>query len=178
MTSTMASAPTAATPKAKEITPPKLKTRKKKVLLMGKSGSGKSSMRSIIFSNYVAKDVRRLAATIDVEQSRVKFLGNLVLNLWDCGGFVRLFRLTWLSLTSCQARRVHRQLPQRPTRICLSGRRGPDLCFRCGITRFPRRPCDVHCRHQGAARVLSPCGSLLSPPQDGSCPDRHSQTAL
>ena len=55
---------------------------------MGKSGAGKSSMRSIIFSNYVAKDVRRLGATIDVETSRVKFLGNLVLNLWDCGGYV------------------------------------------------------------------------------------------
>lgn len=65
------------------------KSEKKKILLMGKSGSGKSSMRSIIFSNYVAKDVRRLGATIDVEQSRVKFLGNLVLNLWDCGGYVR-----------------------------------------------------------------------------------------
>ena len=64
----------------------KRKPRKQKVLLMGKSGSGKSSMRSIIFSNYVAKDVRRLGATIDVEHSKVKFLGNLVLNLWDCGG--------------------------------------------------------------------------------------------
>ncbi|KAI1982247.1 GTP-binding protein gtr1 [Ophidiomyces ophidiicola] len=62
------------------------KKRKKKVLLMGKSGSGKSSMRSIIFSNYVAKDVRRLGATIDVEHSHVKFIGNLTLNLWDCGG--------------------------------------------------------------------------------------------
>lgn len=60
--------------------------RKKKVLLMGKSGSGKSSMRSIIFSNFVAKDVRRLGATIDVEHSHVKFMGNLTLNLWDCGG--------------------------------------------------------------------------------------------
>ncbi|EMR10280.1 GTP-binding protein gtr1 [Pneumocystis murina B123] len=59
---------------------------KKKVLLMGKSGSGKSSMRSIIFSNYIAKDTRRLGATIDVEHSHVHFLGNLVLNLWDCGG--------------------------------------------------------------------------------------------
>ncbi|RIB25894.1 ras-related GTP-binding protein A-like protein [Gigaspora rosea] len=58
----------------------------KKVLLMGKSGSGKTSMRSIIFHNYVARDTRRLGATIDVENSRVRFLGNLVLNLWDCGG--------------------------------------------------------------------------------------------
>lgn len=33
------------------------------VLLMGKSGSGKTSMRSIIFANYVARDTRRLGAT-------------------------------------------------------------------------------------------------------------------
>ncbi|KAI9197064.1 Gtr1/RagA G protein conserved region-domain-containing protein [Polychytrium aggregatum] len=59
---------------------------KKKVLLMGKSGAGKTSMRSIIFANYIAKDTRRLGATIDVEHSHVRFLGNLVLNLWDCGG--------------------------------------------------------------------------------------------
>lgn len=38
------------------------KPKKKKVLLMGKSGSGKSSMRSIIFSNYIARDTRRLCA--------------------------------------------------------------------------------------------------------------------
>ncbi|XP_069939306.1 ras-related GTP-binding protein A isoform X2 [Cherax quadricarinatus] len=59
---------------------------KKKVLLMGKSGSGKTSMRSIIFANYIARDTSRLGATIDVEHSHVRFLGNLVLNLWDCGG--------------------------------------------------------------------------------------------
>eukprot|EP00818_Percolomonas_sp_WS_P001724 CAMPEP_0117447756 /NCGR_PEP_ID=MMETSP0759-20121206/7043_1 /TAXON_ID=63605 /ORGANISM="Percolomonas cosmopolitus, Strain WS" /LENGTH=302 /DNA_ID=CAMNT_0005240109 /DNA_START=105 /DNA_END=1013 /DNA_ORIENTATION=+ len=59
---------------------------KKKVLLMGKSGSGKTSMRSIIFANYVARDTTRLGATMDVEHSHVKFLGNLILNLWDCGG--------------------------------------------------------------------------------------------
>jgi len=53
---------------------------------MGKSGSGKTSMRSIIFANYIARDTRRLGATIDVELSHVRFLGNLVLNLWDCGG--------------------------------------------------------------------------------------------
>ena len=59
---------------------------KKKLLLMGKSGSGKTSMRSIIFANYLARDTMRLAATYDVEHSHVRFLGNLVLNLWDCGG--------------------------------------------------------------------------------------------
>jgi len=53
---------------------------------MGKSGSGKTSMRSIIFANYIARDTRRLGATIDTEHSHVRFLDNLVLNLWDCGG--------------------------------------------------------------------------------------------
>uniref|UniRef100_A0A8C6LGV0 Ras-related GTP-binding protein n=1 Tax=Nothobranchius furzeri TaxID=105023 RepID=A0A8C6LGV0_NOTFU len=38
---------------------------KKKVLLMGKSGSGKTSMRSVIFASYIAQDTRRLGATID-----------------------------------------------------------------------------------------------------------------
>jgi Ras-related GTP-binding protein A/B len=59
---------------------------RKKVLLMGRSGSGKTSMRSIIFANYMARDTMRLSATMDVEHSHVKFLGDLVLNLWDCGG--------------------------------------------------------------------------------------------
>lgn len=58
----------------------------KKLLLMGRSGSGKSSMRSIIFSNYSAFDTRRLGATIDVEHSNLRFLNNMTLNLWDCGG--------------------------------------------------------------------------------------------
>lgn len=53
---------------------------------MGKNGSGKTSMRSIIFANYIARDTRRLGATIDVEHSHVRFLGDLVMNLWDCGG--------------------------------------------------------------------------------------------
>lgn len=53
---------------------------------MGKSGSGKTSMRSIIFANYLARDTMRLGPTLGVENSHVRFLGNLVLNLWDCGG--------------------------------------------------------------------------------------------
>ena len=53
---------------------------------MGRSGSGNLSMRSIIFSYYSAFDTRRLGATIDVEHSHLRFLGNMTLNLWDCGG--------------------------------------------------------------------------------------------
>ncbi|KAK9460805.1 Gtr1/RagA G protein conserved region-domain-containing protein [Lipomyces oligophaga] len=59
---------------------------RRKILLMGRSGSGKSSMRNIIFSNYSAFDTRRLGATIEVEHANMRFLGNLMLNLWDCGG--------------------------------------------------------------------------------------------
>jgi len=57
-----------------------------KVLLMGRMGAGKTSMRSIIFANYLARDAYRITFTHDVSKSRVRFLGNLVLNLWDCGG--------------------------------------------------------------------------------------------
>lgn len=53
---------------------------------MGKSGSGKSSMRAIIFKSQLAADTRRLAATIDIDTSQIKFLGGLRLDLWDCGG--------------------------------------------------------------------------------------------
>jgi len=53
---------------------------------MGKAHSGKTSMRSIIFANYLARDTMRLSATLDVEHHHVRFLGDLVLNLWDCGG--------------------------------------------------------------------------------------------
>lgn len=59
---------------------------KKKVLLMGKSGSGKTSMRSVIFSNHLAETTKKLGATIEVEQSQHRFLSDLMLNLWDCGG--------------------------------------------------------------------------------------------
>jgi Ras-related GTP-binding protein A/B len=59
---------------------------KKKVLLMGKAQSGKTSMRSIIFANYLARDTMRLSPTLEMEHHHVRFLGNLVLNLWDCGG--------------------------------------------------------------------------------------------
>lgn len=58
---------------------------------MGKSGAGKTSMRSIIFANYIAKDTMKLGPTLDIEHVNIRFLGNLTLNLWDCGGQYRFF---------------------------------------------------------------------------------------
>jgi Ras-related GTP-binding protein A/B len=57
-----------------------------KVLLMGPSKGGKTSMRSVMFGNLMPHDVARLLLTQEIERSQVKFLGNLYLNLWDCGG--------------------------------------------------------------------------------------------
>lgn len=66
---------------------PKRKATKQKVLLMGRSGAGKSSMRRVIFHSAVAKDTRKLKPTmVQFEEDKVKFLGNLVLSIWDCGG--------------------------------------------------------------------------------------------
>jgi Ras-related GTP-binding protein A/B len=53
---------------------------------MGRVGAGKTSMRSIIFANYLARDAYRITFTVDVAKARVRFLGDLVLSLWDCGG--------------------------------------------------------------------------------------------
>jgi len=59
-----------------------------KLLLMGAGGSGKTSMRSIIFANFVARDTTKFASTVAVDRTNVKFLGNHV-HLWDCGGQMR-----------------------------------------------------------------------------------------
>lgn len=57
-----------------------------KILLMGKAGVGKTSMRSIIFANCAPRDAFALGITHEVNESRLKFMGNLTLNLLDCGG--------------------------------------------------------------------------------------------
>lgn len=43
-------------------------------------------MKSIIFANYLAKDTSRLGPTIKIAHSTLRFLGDLQLDLWDCGG--------------------------------------------------------------------------------------------
>jgi len=59
---------------------------KKKVILMGRAASGKTSMRSIIFASYIARDAQYLGPTAEVDESNIRFLGNLSLTLLDCGG--------------------------------------------------------------------------------------------
>jgi len=39
----------------------------------------------------LAKDTSRLGATVNVENSNIKFLGNINLSLWDCGGQAAYF---------------------------------------------------------------------------------------
>ena len=53
---------------------------------MGKMAAGKTSMRSIIFANYEARNTYRNTFTVGVETQKLSFLGNLAVSLWDCGG--------------------------------------------------------------------------------------------
>jgi Ras-related GTP-binding protein A/B len=59
---------------------------------MGKHASGKTSMRSVVFANFLAHDTSRLGPTMNVEHAHVRFLNDLVLNLWDCGGQDRFYK--------------------------------------------------------------------------------------
>eukprot|EP00331_Platyophrya_macrostoma_P020134 CAMPEP_0176463668 /NCGR_PEP_ID=MMETSP0127-20121128/36036_1 /TAXON_ID=938130 /ORGANISM="Platyophrya macrostoma, Strain WH" /LENGTH=306 /DNA_ID=CAMNT_0017855893 /DNA_START=51 /DNA_END=971 /DNA_ORIENTATION=- len=64
----------------------------KKLLLMGRSGAGKTSMHSIIFANYAAKETMNIGFTVGVSESKFRFMGSLTLNLWDCPGQDRLMK--------------------------------------------------------------------------------------
>ena len=55
-----------------------------KILLMGKTGVGKTSMKSIIFQNQSAKDTLELAYTNEIEETHFKFMKNLYLSILDC----------------------------------------------------------------------------------------------
>ena len=53
---------------------------------MGKGFAGKTSMKSIIFANYMPKGTSRLHPTIQIAHTTQRLLGDLRLDLWDCGG--------------------------------------------------------------------------------------------
>lgn len=57
-----------------------------KVLLMGRAGAGKTSMKSIIFANAHPREARGIHTTHWVHENKILFMGNMHLNLWDCGG--------------------------------------------------------------------------------------------
>jgi Ras-related GTP-binding protein A/B len=55
-----------------------------KILLMGNKGSGKTSIKSIIFQQKLPKDTIKLAPTNEIEEIHVKIMGNININLIDC----------------------------------------------------------------------------------------------
>ena len=55
-----------------------------KILLMGNKGSGKTSIKSIIFQQKLPKDTIRLATTNEIEEIHVKIMGSININLIDC----------------------------------------------------------------------------------------------
>ena len=59
-----------------------------KILLMGKASVGKTSMRSIIFANQAPKDTFVFTYTNEIAETHLRFMGNLSINLLDCGGQV------------------------------------------------------------------------------------------
>ena len=55
-----------------------------KILLMGNKGSGKTSIKSIIFQQKLPKDTIRLAPTNEIEEIHVNIMGSIKINLIDC----------------------------------------------------------------------------------------------
>lgn len=64
----------------------------KKILLMGKTGVGKTSIKSIIFQNKTGKDTLKLCPTNEIEETHFNFLNNIPLNILDCSGKDEYFK--------------------------------------------------------------------------------------
>ena len=54
-----------------------------KILLMGKTEVGKTSMKSIILQNQSGKDTLDLAYTNEIEETRIRFMKNINLSIVD-----------------------------------------------------------------------------------------------
>ena len=55
-----------------------------KILLMGRKGVGKTSIKSIIFQQQLAKDTLEVTPSIEIEEIHSKLMGNIFINLIDC----------------------------------------------------------------------------------------------
>ena len=56
----------------------------KKILLMGKKGVGKTSIKSIIFQNNTPKGTLKLCTTNEIEETHLNFLNKIPINILDC----------------------------------------------------------------------------------------------
>ena len=55
-----------------------------KILLMGKTRVGKTSMKSLIFHNHSAKDTLNLALTNEIEETHLRFMKDIYISILDC----------------------------------------------------------------------------------------------
>ena len=55
-----------------------------KILLMGKASVGKTSMKALIFHNQSAKDTLNLALTNEIEETHLRFMKDIHINILDC----------------------------------------------------------------------------------------------
>lgn len=62
-----------------------------KLVLMGKSKAGKTSMESIIFSNLTPSETNHIGFTLDVNVGRFSFLG-MTLMINDCAGYTYFYQ--------------------------------------------------------------------------------------
>ncbi|KAL4456637.1 hypothetical protein ABPG74_000744 [Tetrahymena malaccensis] len=63
-----------------------------KLLLMGRENAGKTSMHSVIFANYPARETMGIGYTVGIDKQIIRFMGSLTLNLWDCAGQGKLMK--------------------------------------------------------------------------------------
>lgn len=59
----------------------------KKIVLMGKTGVGKTAIKSIIFQNKTAADTLKLCSTNEIEETHLYSINNLHINVFDCLDF-------------------------------------------------------------------------------------------
>ena len=57
-----------------------------KILLMGSSGAGKSSIRCVLFANTLPKDTAKIGFTQYITQKRASSFGGREMEIWDCPG--------------------------------------------------------------------------------------------
>ena len=56
----------------------------KKILIMGKPGVGKTSIKSVIFEKRAPKDTFKLSPTNEIEETHLNLLNNTPISILDC----------------------------------------------------------------------------------------------